>query len=479
MVDISPSTTVKSFAVPDPGSYEQFVSRKLVMSTKRRGIEVADVDLPADAFGFQRHLVRWALATGKAALFAGCGLGKTLMELAWANQIHRATGGRVLILAPLAVSQQHVREGRKFGLPVTYAKDQSEVGPVTITNYERLDRFETSDLAGVVVDESGILKNYSGKVKQRIFDAFKATPYKLAGTATPAPNDHQELGQHAEFLDVLTSHEMLARWFINDTESFGTYRLKGHAARDFWDWTCSWARYVGTPGDLGFPDDGYNLPGLEIHRHIVDVDIIDGRGDELFHTPDLSATAVHAEKRRSVAPRAAKVAELVRAEADEPWLLWCETDYEEDALAEVLPHVTIVNGKDSLDVKEQRLEQFVTGEALHLVTKASIAGWGLNFQNCARMAFIGPTFSYEKFYQAIRRCHRFGQRRTVHAHVVMAQTEVPIWDILTRKSDDHEAMAREMYAATRRATQLVDDGMEIYEPRASWPLVDWIRSEDA
>ncbi len=459
-------------------SYRDFVRGKLSLDAATRGINVGQHDLGEYLFGFQRELVRWALATGKAALFAGCGLGKTICQLEWARHVVRVTGGRVLILTPLAVAQQTVREGARFGIPVAYAKDGTATDPIVITNYERLDKFDPSAFVGVVLDESGIIKNYSGKVKERIFKAFRSTPFKLACTATPAPNDHQELGQHAEFLDVLTSHEMLARWFINDASEFGTYRLKGHAARDFWDWTCSWARYVGTPWDLGYSDEGYSLPGLEIRRHIVDVDVLADRGAELFRTPDLSATAVHREKRRSIEARAARVAELVLAEPGEPWVVWCETDYEEHALREVLPAALVVNGKDPIEAKEERLSAFSDG-AHTLITKAAICGWGLNWQHCARMAFVGPTFSYERFYQAVRRCHRFGQPRPVHAHVVMGQTEVPVWNTLTRKSDDHEAMAREMFAATRRATSHVDDRAKAYAARRGWPLASWIRTEES
>jgi helicase-like protein len=461
-------------------TYADFVRGKLELDRQTRGFEVDPATINRHAFPFQRDLIVWALATGKAALFAGCGLGKTLMELEWARHVAAATGKPVLILAPLAVAQQTVREGGKFGIPVAYAPDQGAVaGPIVITNYERLDKFNAAAFGGVVLDESGIIKNYSGKLKQRIFAAFRKTRFKLAASATPAPNDHMELGQHAEFLDVLTSHEMLARWFINDSSAFGTYRLKGHAARDFWDWTCSWARYVGTPADLGYPDDGYQLPGLKIVRHVVDVDVMADRGGELFRTPDLSATAVHKERRRSIGSRAACVRSLLRGERDEPWVVWCEADYEEDALREFLPEAVIVNGKDPLEVKEERLAAFTEGRERILVTKASICGWGLNWQHCARMAFVGATFSYERFYQAVRRCHRFGQARQVRAHVVMAQTEAPVWDILTRKADDHEAMAREMFAATRRATARTDDRARAYEPRSAWPLAPWIRTEAA
>ena len=461
-------------------AYRTFVAGKLDLSHATKGIDVTERSLNKAAFPFQRHLTRWALGVGKAALFAGCGLGKTLMALDWARVVAAKSHGRVLILAPLAVSQQTVREGAKFGISVRYARDQSEVaGPISITNYERLAKFDPATFSGVVLDESGIIKNYSGKVKGQIFAAFKDTPYKLACTATPAPNDHMELGQHAEFLDVLTSHEMLARWFVNDMTSFGTYRLKGHAAQAFWDWVCSWARCVASPADLGYSDAGYQLPGLEIERHVVPVDVTTDTNGELFRTPDMSATAVHREKRRSADARAAKVAAIVKAEPSETWILWCETDYEEDALREVLPEAAIVNGKDSLEEKEERLGAFAAGEVRILASKASIAGWGLNFQHCARMAFVGPTFSYERFHQAIRRCHRFGQLRVVRVHVVMGQTEIGVWDILNSKANGHDQMAVEMLAATRRAVALEDTGCKPYAATNSYQLARWVREEAA
>ena len=461
-----------------PDGYHAFVGGKLALRTERAGVVVDEQSISPSLFPFQRQLVRWALATGKAALFAACGLGKTPMQLEWARQIVKATQGEVLVLAPLAVAQQTVREGAKFGIDVSYAGNAGAIaGAVTITNYERLDKFDPTRFAAVVLDESGIIKNFSGKVKAEIFAAFSATPYKLACSATPAPNDHMELGQHAEFLDVLTSHEMLARWFINDQGSFGTYRLKGHAARDFWDWVCSWARCVTLPSDLGHPDDGYVLPALQVEKHVVDVDIVADRGDALFRTPDMSATAVHKEKRRSAGARAAKVAEIVAREPHEPWLIWCETDYEEDALREVLPAAAIINGKDALESKERLVAEFVAGTARVMISKGSILGFGLNFQHCARQALVGPTFSYERFHQQVKRSHRFGQQRDVRVHVVMAQTEVGVWNILMRKADDHEVMAREMAAATRRAVVRVDDRAAAYEPTGRYALAPWVRAQ--
>jgi hypothetical protein len=456
--------------------YASWCTAKRDMKPEPVGFDVSTTVISDKLFGFQRELVRWALKLGKAALFCECGLGKTPMQLEWADRVAQHTQGPVLILAPLAVSQQTVREGEKFDVPVRYAGDQSEVkSHVVITNYERLHKFDSSAFAGVVLDESSCIKQFMGSRKREIFEAFAKTPFKLACTATPAPNDHMELGQHCEFLDVLTSHEMLARWFINDTTSFGTYRLKGHAARSFWEWVCSWARCVGRPSDLGaYPDDGYALPQLQLFRHIVDAGAAPQDDGDLFGMAQLSATAIHKEKRRTVSARAAKLREVIEAEPNEPWIIWCETDYEEDAVLEELPDVVPIRGSLSLEEKESRLSGFTEGRIRRISTKASLACLGLNWQHCARMAFAGPTFSFERYYQAIRRCWRFGQSRPVHVHVVMADTETGVWDVLQTKQEDHRRMQAEMFAAARRAVEQHDNAAELYRPTGAWKLADWV-----
>jgi hypothetical protein len=351
---------------------------------------------------------------GAGGAVRGLRLGKTRQQLTWAEAAARHVGGRALVLAPLAVGQQTVAEGERVGVPVKYAREQSEATElVTITNYERLAKFDTDKFAVVVLDESSILKNYSGKVKQQVARAFASTPFRLCCSATPAPNDHLELGNHSEFLGALTSHEMIARWFLPDTSTFGTYRLKGHAIEAFWNWVASWARCLGRPSDLGTQcsDDGYVLPGLEIVPEPVGVDVVSGRETgALFRAPTLSATQLHKEKRITAPARAARVAELVAAESAEPWLVWCDTDYEADALTAAIPDAVEVRGSDSIDKKEEALVGFASGAVRVLVTKPAIAGFGLNFQHCARQAWVGPTFSFERFYQGVRRSHRFGQR---------------------------------------------------------------------
>jgi superfamily II DNA or RNA helicase len=454
--------------------YSDFIAGKKVV-VPPAGFEPSEPIAPL--FPFQRQNVEWALRRGRAALFLDTGLGKTIQQLEWARQVSEQTARPTLILAPLAVAQQTVREAARFGLLATYAKDATEVrGPIVVTNYERLARFDHALFGGVVLDESSILKSYSGTTKRALFEAFEQTPYKLACTATPAPNDHLELGNHAEFLGVMSSHQMIARWFINDTSTFGTYRLKGHAVEAFWDWVSSWAAMASLPSDLGaFEDGGYVLPALNTTIHEVDADVVD-RGDALtlFRMPELNATSIHAERRRTAGARADKVAALIRAEKREGWVVWCETDYEADALTAAIPKAIEVRGSESADVKERKLVDFTEGRIRVLVTKPKLAGFGLNWQHIARVAFVGATFSFEAYYQAIRRTWRFGQTRPVNVHVVMAGTERPVWEVLQRKTRDFESMKREMFLAARRARQVHHDRSDEYTAVKPMTLPRWL-----
>lgn len=457
-------------------SYEDFLASKAVR-VEPSGFAVHEFDLAPHLFAFQRHIVRWALKRGRTAIFADTGLGKTACQLEWARHVS-ARVGRVLIFAPLAVAQQTVREAARFELDVRYARDQADAGDarIVITNYERLHRFDVGTYAGVVLDESSILKSFMGTTKRALQAACAPVPFRLACTATPAPNDHLELGNHAEFLGVMTSHEMIARWFINDTSTFGTYRLKGHAVRPFWDWVASWAICICKPSDLRYSDHGYELPELRQIPHIVEVDLLEERGETLFRVPELSATSVHREKRRSVGARAAKIAELVAAEPSEQWIIWCETDYEADAVTAAIPSAVEVRGSHSPERKERAALDFVDGKIPILVSKPSIFGWGLNWQHVARVAFVGATFSYEAYYQAIRRAWRFGQKRPVDVHVAMAQTEASVWAILSAKREGHDEMRAQMSAAMRRA-QAAEHPTALYEPARPMVLPPWLSTE--
>jgi len=434
--------------------------------------------LPEFLYPFQREIVTTALRRGRSAIFAECGLGKTPMQLCWAQACIVQTNLPALILAPLAVAKQTVREATKFGLDATYVTGPS-IAKLQVSNYERLESLDPKAFGAVVLDESSILKSYSGVTKRRLLESFAATPYRLACSATPAPNDHLELGNHSEFLSVLSSHQMIARWFINDTSSFGTYRLKGHAVEPYWDWVSSWAAMCALPSDIrpDYADAAYVLPELVVTQHVVEVDLIaDRREGMLIRVPELSATSVHQERRRTVLERAKRIAEIVRSEPGESWIIWCDTDYEADELRARLPEATEVRGSHSLESKERNLEAFTYGTARVLISKPKIAGFGLNWQHCARMVFAAATFSFESWYQAVRRCWRFGQERPVHVHMVMGATERAVLDVLNRKRDEFERMRAAMLeGARRRQHQKAASGD--YLPRRRMKVPAWLRPE--
>ena len=407
--------------------------------------------IAAPLFDWQKHVVQWAIRQGRAALFEDCGLGKTLQQLEWATQVAAHTSAPVLILTPLIVAQQTAEEAARFGYTVTIVHDGSEVGAhgVYITNYEKLEHFDCSVFAGVVLDESSILKNFTGKTRRALTAAFSQTPYRLCCTATPSPNDYTELGQHADFLGICSPMQMLSTFFINDTFNTGDWRLKGHAEGEFWKWLASWAACISKPSDIGFKDDGYELPGLTLHAEIVDVDDEYVHGEGLFKFAQLSATSMHRELRMTSEARAAKVAALVAAEPDEPWMIWCNTNDEADHLVKALPkHAIEIRGSETTAAKERKLLSFLHGEKTILISKPSICGYGVNAQHCARVAFVGLSYSFEDFYQALRRTFRFGQTRPVHAHLVQAQTEGAIMQTILRKMEQHQVMQSAMKKAS-------------------------------
>lgn len=460
-------------------SYREKIAAKRIAFTPRG---LADVPALSPALmDHQRHAVEFALRAGCAALFLDTGLGKTLCALEWGRVVVEHTGLPVLMLAPLAVAAQHEREAVKFGIDAKAVREPDEIdgARVYITNYDRLAKFDADAFAGVILDESSIIKSFHGATTKALIAAFKRTPFRLCCTATPAPNDHAELGQHAEFLGVMSQSQMLTRWFIHDSADTGTWRMKGHAVQDFWNWVASWARCVSKPSDLGFSDEGYILPALNLKRHIVEADRSLDAGAEkdgqarLFRMPDTSATSIHREKRMTTQARAEVIAALVAAEPDESWVVWCDTDYEADALADLIPGAVEVRGSMSAEVKESNLTAFSTGQARVIITKPSIAGFGLNWQHAARMAFVGLSFSYESFYQAVRRCWRFGQKRQVDVHVACADTEESIWQIVSRKAGDHDAMKTEMTAAMARAARIVPEQAP-YQPAKPLALPSWI-----
>jgi hypothetical protein len=455
--------------------YAEFIDRKRV-AVPAAGFNTNPYYVNRKLFPFQKAIVAWACARGRAAVFAECGLGKTPIQLAWAAHVASFTGRPVLILAPLAVSLQTKREGEKFDVPVNICRSQDDVQPgVNITNYEMLEHFDPATFGGVVLDESSILKSYMGATKQRLIAAFSATPYRLACTATPAPNDHMEIGNHAEFLGVLPSNDMLARWFVRDTMAMGEYRLKGHAEKDFWEWVASWAVSLRLPSDIGFKDDGFILPELKLTELVVPVDWTVDRGDRLFREAIMNATTMHKEMRLTSDARAQAVADLVNPSA-ETWVVWANTNYEADALTARIPDAVEVRGSETTGAKERKLADFLDGKTRVLVSKSSIFGFGLNLQFCHNTAFVGLSWSFESFYQAVRRVYRFGQTQPVNAYVVRAETEGAIIDTVRRKMADHDRLMASMGASRNKMLLTTDRQRSDYAPAAEIVIPDWLRS---
>lgn len=425
----------------------------------------------------QNVAVDFALERGSAALFLDTGLGKSLSELEWARQVAEETGKPSLILTPLAVAGQMIREGQKFGIDARQVKEASEVGQgIMVANYERLPKLDPDAFGGVVLDESSILKSFAGQTRNRLMDAFGDHRFKLAATATPSPNDHMELGNHAEFLGIMRQQEMLSQWFINDTSTASQeWRLKGHAVEDFWQWVASWSRCATLPSDLGGDDDGYILPEIDRRIHVVEADrqqdIDDGM---LFRIPEMSATSFHKEKRLTLKERCEKAAEL--ADHDEPVTIWCETNDESDMLAKMVKGAVEVRGDQSPEEKERRLLGFADGDFRAIVTKPKLAGFGVNWQHCSHAVFASISFSYEQHYQAVRRSHRFGQTKRVRNDIVVADTEDTIWQTINVKGKKHDEMKTRMADAMKKA-QNTGKVRTVYDRPIDLAFPEWIKEE--
>ena len=427
-------------------SYDEFIKAKN-RAHNAAGFEAGTLTAPL--FDWQAHVVRWACRTGKAALFEDCGLGKTAQQLEWASQVTRHTGKAVLILTPLSVAAQTKREAEKFGIDAHVVEAQSDVGDsgIYITNYEKIDHFDCKSFVGVVLDESSILKNFTGKTRKKLTESFAETPYRLCCTATPSPNDYTEFGQHADFLGICTPAQMLATYFINDTFNTGDWRLKKHAEKHFWEWVSSWAACISKPSDIGYCDDGYDLPPLNIESISVEVDEITGRDeDQLFRHATMSATTMHKEMRMTAPARVAKVAELTNGN-DEQWIVWCNTNDESGQLAKAIPDAVEVKGSDTAKKKLDAVEGFLNGSIRVLISKAGIFGYGMNFQQCRNIAFVGLSYSFEDFYQSLRRSYRFGQEREVNAYIIQATTEGNITKTINEKIAKHKEMQERMKIA--------------------------------
>jgi superfamily II DNA or RNA helicase len=423
--------------------------------------------------------LNFALDRGMSAALLDTGLGKSFIELEWARQVSEETGKPVLILTPLAVAGQMIREGRKFGIDARQIREQSEVGRgVMVANYERLPKLDPTAFGGVVLDESSILKSFAGRTRNLLMDAFRGVHFKLAATATPSPNDHMELGNHAEFLGVMRQQEMLSKWFINDTSTASQdWRLKGHAQEDFWSWVASWSRCATLPSDLGGDDAGYILPEIDRRLHQVEADrLADAEQGMLFRIPELSATSFHKEKRLTMRDRCERAAEL--ANHGKPVTVWCETNDESALLTSLIDGAVEVRGDQKPEEKEARLLGFADGEYRAIVTKPKLAGFGVNWQHCAHAVFASISFSYEQHYQAVRRSHRFGQTEQVVNDIVIADTEAAIWRAIHGKAEKHEEMKRRMSEAMKRAQSNAETRVK-YDRPLDLAFPEWIKGEEA
>jgi hypothetical protein len=456
-------------------AYEAFLAGKAPRATSV-GIEPGP--MPDCLLDFAAFATSVCLRRGRAALFFDTGLTKTRCQLEFSKQAAAATNGCALILTPLAVARQFEREGLACGYDVRVVREASEIQPgINICNYDRLDKLDCSAFGSVSLDESSILKNFSGKTTRALINAFTDTPFRLCATATPAPNDHVELGTHAEFLGIMSQSDMLVRWFLNDSNDTGTWRLKKHATEAFWDWVSSWAVMASSPEDLGFDGSRFVLPPLEIHRHraIGEVKPMDG---SLF-AGDVSAINMHRMKRHTSGARSDAVATLIAAEPDETWVVWCDTDNESGALMTRIEGAIEVRGSMVAAQKEWRLAEFADNKWRAIVTKPSVAGMGLNWQHAARVAFVGRSFSYEAWYQAVRRCWRFGQTRPVHVHIIVAEGEDQIGRILDRKAEIHAEMKAAMIAASKRAMHTQSAVRVKYSPNYEGRMPKWLVSSAA
>ena len=423
-------------------AYADFLARKLIVDPMTGLTDIQN--LPECLFPHQRDIVTWALRRGRAALFAGTGLGKSLMELAWAQAICESTGGMIILMAPLAVSAQMVREADKFGIPARIVACQTDCGPgINITNYQKLDHFDLSQFIGIILDESSILKSTDGHYRTRLIEVCQSIPFRLAATATPAPNDFMELGNHAEFLGIMKYTDMLATFFTHDGGDTQKWRLKGHAENEFWKWMASWAVMLRKPSDLGYPNEGYDLPPLTFIPHTVATDYAPNIETGMLFPMQAETLQERISARRATVDDRCKLAAAITP-LDRPFVWWCNLNAEAEMLAKMIPGAVNLHGGLKDGDKERILIDFSEGRISHLITKASLAGFGMNWQHCADTGFVGLNDSFEQFYQAVRRFWRFGQSKDVTCHIIASELEGATVSNIKRKEADADRMAASM-----------------------------------
>ena len=420
-------------------------------------------------FDFQQDIVKWALKKGKACIFADCGLGKTFMQLEWVRHL----GGTSIIIAPLAVNYQTKMEGKRIGVDVNICETQSDVKPgINIINYEKIHKIKIENFDSVVLDESSILKSYTGKYRNELIERTRDIKYKLACTATPAPNDYMELGNHAEFMDVMTRTEMLSMFFIHDSGQTQKWRLKGHAQDEFWKWITEWAVMIRKPSDIGYKDNDFILPEIEVHEHIIKSNKkFDGY---LFVQIAQTLQERQQARKQSIDERVKKAGEIING-SDEPWLIWCNLNEESEKLNKTIKDSIEIKGSDKHEHKEKSMIGFSIGKIKRLVTKPKIAGFGMNWQHCSNMMFVGLSDSYEQYYQAVRRCWRFGQKKKVNAHIIIADTEGSVIKNIKRKEKDAMNMAEKM---TRNMSELSTQKIHTHKKEPELYMTDTFESKN-
>lgn len=427
--------------------YNQFLAEYKSFKDISCGIEIDENKINSKLFGFQNFIVRWALQRGKAAVFASTGLGKTIIQSEWARHVSLHTAGRVLIVAPLCVSHQTCREAKKFDIDIKYIRHPEDSdNPIVITNYEMLDVFDLSKFQGIVLDESSILKSTYGSTKQKIIEMSQHVPYRLSATATPSPNDYMELGNQSEFLGILSSSEMLATFFTHDGGETSKWRLKGHGVKKFWEWLSTWAIMIRTPSDLGSQfeceDEQFKLPPIQYHHHVVEQsNLADGR---LFNTEAKTLSERREAQSNTINDRCLLASKIANSDKNSNWLIWCNRNKESELLTKYIDNANQVTGAMSQIQKEGVINGFTNGDDRVLVSKPTICGFGMNWQHCSNMVFVGLNDSFEQYYQAVRRCWRFGQKETVHVHIISADTEGAVVENIKRKEKQFDQMQFEM-----------------------------------
>jgi hypothetical protein len=447
--------------------YQEFIRAK---QSRIRNVGFQPWDAHEMLFPFQADIVKWSIRKGKAAIWAGTGLGKTFMQLSWAQQVARHSGKPVLILAPLAVSAQTIEEAKKIDITVS----RYGSGQIQIANYEQLHNIDCSAFAGIVLDESSILKNFAGKFRNQIIDTFYNTPFKLCCSATPSPNDYTEIGNHAEFLNVCSRSEMMATYFVHDSGSTQKWRLKGHAEKEFFKWLSTWAVMINKPSDIGYENAGFDLPPLIYHQHTVKSDIQDGY---LFQQYACTLSERRDARRESITDRCRLAASLSKG-SDEPWLYWCDLNQESELLSDLTGNSVEVKGADKNEVKEERLIGFSRGKYQKLITKPKIAQFGMNWQHCGNMVFVGLSDSFEALYQAVRRCWRFGRKGPVNVHIVISEKEGSVLENIKRKERIAENMQQKMveHMADLSKTEINNTSKNTikYESKKSMEVPEWL-----